>query len=131
MLVRNNLGRAQACLALKNLEVRGREGNSRHRCPNLSKISPTYLFPLHHSPGGCLYQSTTPPHLSASGVNPSRLHRPCSRQGTGLSTSKLTPPLCPSDQMSMCSRSPASRVVPRRGRSPVKGHGCRLEGGRG
>jgi hypothetical protein len=98
-----------------------------------AQISPRFPQPLSFlsttCQAGACTQSTTPPHLSASGVNHSRLHRPCSGQGTGSSTSKLTPPLYPSDQMSTRSRSPASRVVPRRGHSPVKGHGCRLEGG--
>jgi hypothetical protein len=69
---------------------------------------------------GVCTQSTTPPHLSATGVNPSHHQRQCSGQGTGSSTSKLTPPICLSDQTSARSRSPASRIVPRRGRSPVR-----------
>jgi hypothetical protein len=59
-------------------------------------------------------QTTTPPHLSATRVNPSPHCRPCSGQRTGSSTSKSTPLLCLSDQTNARTSTTAPHVFPRR-----------------
>jgi hypothetical protein len=105
---------------LKILEERGREENrAMHAKSRQDPLQPFSSLFTTRQAGACT-PSTIPPHLSASGVNPSRLHHPCSGQGTGSSTSKPTPPLCPSDRASARNRSPAPRIVPRRDRLPAR-----------